>query len=96
MTQITNDDVQHLARLSTLQLTDDEVTSLQGDLENILGYINQLAELDTTGIEPTYQVTDLQNVWRKDEVDTYGLSKAELLKLAPESEADQIKVPKVL
>lgn len=96
MTQITNDDVQHLARLSNLQLTDDEVSSLQGDLENILGYIEQLSELDTSGVEPTYQVTDLQNVWREDEVDTYGLGKADLLKSAPDAEADQIKVPKVL
>jgi aspartyl-tRNA(Asn)/glutamyl-tRNA(Gln) amidotransferase subunit C len=96
MTQISRDDVQHLAQLSSLQLTDDEVNALGVDLENIVGYIQQLDELDTTGIEPTYQVTDLQNVWRQDEVDNYGVDKVALLALAPATEAEQIKVPKVL
>ena len=96
MTRISHDDVQHLAQLSSLQLTDDEVSSLQVDLENIVGYIQQLDELDTTGVDPTYQVTDLENVWRADEVDNYGVDKTTLLSLAPATEADQIKVPKVL
>jgi aspartyl-tRNA(Asn)/glutamyl-tRNA(Gln) amidotransferase subunit C len=96
MTQISHDDVQHLAQLSSLQLTDDEVGALQIDLENIVGYIQQLDELDTTGVDPTYQVTDLENVWRDDVVDNYGIDKATLLALAPATEAEQIKVPKVL
>ena len=96
MTQISNDDVQHLAQLSNLQLTDEEVGSLRLDLENIVGYIQQLDELDTTGVEPTYQVTDLENIWREDEVNNYGVDKTTLLPLAPAVEADQIKVPKVL
>ena len=96
MTQISTDDVQYLAQLSNLQLTAEEIDSLQGDLENILGYVQQLAELDTTGVEPTYQVTDLENVWRDDSVDTYGLEREALLALAPQAEAHQIKVPKVL
>ncbi|HEY8886354.1 MAG TPA: Asp-tRNA(Asn)/Glu-tRNA(Gln) amidotransferase subunit GatC [Candidatus Microsaccharimonas sp.] len=96
MTQISHDDVQHLAQLSSLQLTDEEVGALQIDLENIVGYIQQLDELDTTGVEPTYQVTDLENVWRNDTVDDYGIDKAVLLTLAPATEAEQIKVPKVL
>jgi len=96
MTQISKDDVQHLAQLSNLQLTEDEVSALQIDLENIVGYIRQLDELDTTGVEPTYQVTDLENVWREDTVNNYGIDKAALLALAPATEAEQIKVPKVL
>lgn len=96
MTQISTNDVQHLAQLSSLQLDDAETESLRTDLENIVGYIEQLSELDTTGVEPTYQVTDLENVWRSDEVDNYGVSKETLLALAPAAEAEQIKVPKVL
>ncbi|MFY9227855.1 MAG: Asp-tRNA(Asn)/Glu-tRNA(Gln) amidotransferase subunit GatC [Candidatus Microsaccharimonas sp.] len=96
MTQISHDDVQYLAQLSNLQLADDEIAPLTADLENIVGYIKQLDELDTSGVEPTYQVTDLENVWRTDEVDTYGLGRDELISLAPQQEADQIKVPKVL
>ena len=96
MTQISQDDVRHLAQLSSLQLGDNEAEALRADLENILGYIEQLSELDTTGVEPTYQVTDLENVWRDDEVDDYGLGRKELLALAPAADAKQIKVPKVL
>lgn len=96
MTQISNDDVHYLAQLSNLQLTDEETSAMRADLEHILGYVQQLAELDTSNVEPTYQVTDLQTVWREDTVDTYGLGRDELLRLAPETEADQIKVPKVL
>lgn len=96
MTQITRDDVLHLARLSSLQLGDDEIEPMRADLENILGYIERLSELDTEGVEPTYQVTGLSNVWRQDEVDTYGISTEQLLDLAPSVTDDQIKVPKVL
>lgn len=96
MTQILRDDVLHLARLSSLQLADDEVDALQQDLSNIVGYIEQLAELDTTGVEPTYQVTGLANVWRQDEVDQSGTVREQLLALAPEQQNNSVKVPKVL
>ncbi len=96
MTQISRDDVQHLAQLSSLQLSDDEADGLRVDLDNIVNYIHQLSELDTTGVEPTYQVTDLQNVWRDDVVDDYGLTGQALVKLAPDAVENQIKVPKVL
>lgn len=96
MTQITRDDVHHLAQLSSLQLEETEVAALQTDLENILNYIEQLSELDTAGVEPTYQVTDLTNVWREDEVNDYGVQRDALLALAPEADQHQIKVPKVL
>jgi len=96
MTQISRDDVQRLAQLSSLQLKDAEAEALTVDLQNILGYVEQLSELDTEGVEPTYQVTDLQNVWRADEVDDYGISREALLDLAPEVAQNQIKVPKVL
>lgn len=96
MSTITTDDVRHLAQLSNLQLADDEVENLRGDLENILGYIEQLGELDTTGVEPTYQVTGLENVWRDDEVQDAGVSREQLLELAPEQTDNSVKVPKVL
>ncbi|MGV9001692.1 MAG: Asp-tRNA(Asn)/Glu-tRNA(Gln) amidotransferase subunit GatC [Candidatus Saccharimonadaceae bacterium] len=96
MTNISTSDVQHLAQLSSLQLDDTEAEALRIDLENILGYIEQLSELNTDGVEPTYQVTDLQNVWRDDAVDDYGLGRDVLLALAPATDKNQIKVPKVL
>lgn len=96
MTQISRDDVQHLAQLSNLQLSDDEATSLQADIQNILKYVEQLGSLDTSGIEPTYQVTGLSNVWREDKVIDYGVSREKLLALAPAQADNQVKVPKVL
>ncbi|MGE5298494.1 MAG: Asp-tRNA(Asn)/Glu-tRNA(Gln) amidotransferase subunit GatC [Acidobacteriota bacterium] len=96
MSTITTDDVRHLAQLSNLQISDDEVDTLRGDLENILGYIEQLSELDTSGEEPTYQVTALENVWRDDEVQAASVTREQLLKLAPEQAASSVKVPKVL
>lgn len=95
MTNISTSDIQHLASLSSLALADDEVDGLRQDLENIIGYIEQLGELDTAGIEPTYQVTGLENVWREDEVKP-GISRDELLELAPEKQNNQVKVPQVL
>lgn len=96
MTKISSDDVQHLAQLSSLQLSDDEIDSLPTDISNILGYVEQLSELNTDGVEPTYQVTDLENVWRDDVVIDYGISREQLLDLAPDATSDSVKVPKVL
>ena len=96
MSTITNDDVRHLAQLSSLQLSDDEVADLQVDLKNILNYINQLAELDTTGVEPTYQVTGLENIWRDDIIDVSSVGREQLLALTPDQANDSVKVPQVL
>ncbi len=96
MSTITTDDVRHLAALSNLQLTDDEIGNLQVDLANILAYIDQLNALDTTGVEPTYQVTGLENVWRTDEVQTAAAGREVLLGLAPDKSDNSVKVPQVL
>lgn len=96
MSTITTDDVRHLAQLSNLQLSDEEVADLQIDLGNILNYIDQLGALDTTGVEPTYQVTGLENVWRDDTVDRSAVSRETLLKLAPDMADNAVKVPQVL
>lgn len=96
MSTITTDDVRHLAQLSNLQLSDDEVAHLQADLENILGYIDQLGSLDTSGVVPTYQVTGLENVWRDDTVVHSDITREQLLDLAPEATDTAVKVPKVL
>lgn len=96
MSTISDDDVRHLATLSNIQLAEDEAAGLRQDLTNILDYIEQLSELDTANVEPTYQVTGLQNVWRDDIVDDSGVLREDLLNLAPEQRDSQIKVPKVL
>ena len=96
MSTITNDDVRHLAQLSSLQMSDTEVESLRADIEKIINYINQLDELDTDGVEPTYQVTGLQNVWRDDEIIDSSVSRRQLLALAAHQSDNCVKVPKVL
>ncbi len=96
MTQILRDDVLHLAQLSSLQLTDSEVDALKTDIEAILDNVEQLGELDTEGVSPTYQVSDLENVWRDDSVIEYGISREQLLSLAPKQQNNSVKVPKVL
>lgn len=96
MTAISKDEVARLATLSNVGLDDAEIASLQKDLATILHYVDQLKELDTTGVEPTYDVHYQSNVTRQDVVSDKNLDKDVLLGLAPEVNNEQIKVPKVL
>lgn len=96
MARISKDEVVHLASLSNISLTDDEVESMQADLESILDYVSTLSGLDTSKVEPTYQLNDPKNVDRTDEEIEYGVSREALLTTAPESSDNQVKVPKVI
>lgn len=95
-TTISIEDVRYVAGLAKIAVTDEEAAKLQGELDTIIGYVGQLDSLDTTDIEPTYQVTGLTNVDRDDVVIDYGVSQQALLSNAPASQDNQIKVPKVL
>ena len=92
---VSKNDVAHLAALSSINLSHEELSALTVDLENIIGYIEQLQELDTSGVEPTYQLTGLSNVWRNDDIKPQ-LEREKLLQLAPDQLDNQVKVPKVL
>ena len=94
--EIKREDILHLAELSNISLNDGETESLTKDLQNIIKYISQLDSLDTDGVEPTYQVFEMENVWRNDEILTQDASREELLALTKEEKDNQIKVPKVL
>ncbi len=96
MEKITREEIDHLAELSNFSLTDEEKDSLGTDLGNIIGYISQLDELDTEGVEPTYQVFEMENIWRPDEIKEQEADREALLNLAPAEQDNQIKVPKVL
>lgn len=93
---ITREDIEHLAKLSDLSLSDTEAESLKTDLAGILKYISQLEELDTEGVEPTYQVFEMENVWRDDMTMPQDASSDQLLKLTKEEKDHQVKVPRVL
>lgn len=96
MEKITREEIDHLAELSNFSLTDTEKDSLGTDLGNIIGYISQLDELDTKDTEPTYQVFEMENIWRPDEIQPQEADREALLNLAPAEQDNQIKVPKVL
>lgn len=93
---IKREDIKHLAELSSFSLSDTEIDSLGNDLRNIIKYISQLDELDTENVEPTYQVFEMENVWREDEIIPQDADREALLALTKESKDNQIKVPKVL
>lgn len=95
-TTISIEDVRYVAGLAKIAVTDDEAEKLRGELDTIIGYVGQLDSLDTTDIEPTYQVTGLTNVYREDAIIEYGIAQQALLSNAPASQDNQIKVPKVL
>ncbi len=94
--EIKREDILHLASLSNLSLTDEEVESLGKDLQDIIKYISKLDELDTKDVEPTYQVFEMENIWRDDKIVDQGVSREELLALSEKSRDNQIEVPKVL
>ena len=96
MSPISLDDVKKLAALSALTLHDDELVAMQTDLKQILAYVTHLSDVETDGVEPTYQVHSLETVVRHDEVIDYGISQAELLKNVPEKHDGLVVVPKVM
>ena len=94
--KIKREDILHLADLSNFSLSEKEAGGLEKDLSGIIEYISQLDELDTGNVEPTYQVFEMENVWRADEILEQDASREELLELSKEIVDHQIKVPKVL
>lgn len=93
--KLTKEEVLKLAKLSRLKLTDDEVERYQSELSAILEYVNQLEKADVDGLEPTYQVTGLTNVFREDEPTTQT-KQPELLKNVPKKEGTHIKVKRMV
>lgn len=93
---VTKDDVYYVANLARLQLDDNEAESLQKDMNNILGYIETLNELDTSDVEPLEHVTEvISSDFRKDEAKE-ALPHADALKNAPDADSDYFRVPRVI
>lgn len=96
MAQLSNEDILKLAQLARLGLTDDEVNEYKEELNAILGYVEQLADVDIDGLSPTSQVTGLTNVTRPDTVHDYGYTAKDLLSNVPTVENDLIKVKRMI
>lgn len=67
--KLTKEKVKHIGKLANIELTPEEIKTFQKQLSEILDYVNKLQELNTSNIEPTSQVTGLQNVFREDKVE---------------------------
>jgi aspartyl-tRNA(Asn)/glutamyl-tRNA(Gln) amidotransferase subunit C len=92
---ISKEEIQHVARLARLALTEDEQRSMQEELGAILDHIGKLSELDTSDVEPTYHAVAVSNVLREDEVrPSYPLG--EVLKNAPGRQDPYFLVPRIL
>ena len=90
-------DIEHIANLARLDLSEKELELYGSQLSDVLGYIDQLQEVNTDGIEPTAQVTGLESVWQEDEIEVWSKEETKnALEQAPELEKDQVKVKRVL
>jgi aspartyl-tRNA(Asn)/glutamyl-tRNA(Gln) amidotransferase subunit C len=95
MNIITEDTVRHIALLSRLECSDDEIRKFAADLNAILEYAGKLDELDTANVEPTTHAFPQRNVFREDAVKP-SLTNEQALQNAPESEAGHFKVPQII
>ncbi len=88
-------DVRYVAHLARMHLGDDEVARLQPQLEQIVGYVRQLDELNVDGIEPTAHAIPVQNVFRSDDVRPC-LDHDAVMRNAPQAREGQFIVPKII
>lgn len=96
MKSIEKDMVLHVAHLSRLELSGDELKDYSGELASILSYISKLNEVDTKDVIPTsHAIATLKNVFRKDVLKS-SLEKEDALKNAPDSDGDLFKVPQII
>ena len=91
---ITIKDVEHVAKLARLELSEEEKELYTKQLGDVLKYVEQMNEVDTSDVKPMAQVIDFTNVMREDEV-RYDVTKEALLAGAPEEENGYFKVPKI-
>lgn len=92
---ITRKDVEHVARLARLALTDEEISTFEQQLSKILDHAERVTGLDTEGVPPTTSAVPLANVFRDDDV-TASLSNEDALANAPEAESGHFRVPRIL
>jgi aspartyl-tRNA(Asn)/glutamyl-tRNA(Gln) amidotransferase subunit C len=93
--KITKKQVEHVAHLARLNLTEDELDKMTGQLDNILCYVEKLDELDTREISPTSHVFSVSNAFREDIVKE-SLPRNEVLMNAPKENGEMFQVPKII
>jgi len=88
-------DIEKVAKLARLELSEKEKDTLGNQLEQILTYMEQLNRIDTTGVEPTSHAIPIQNAFREDETNP-SFPREEVLGIAPEVEDGHFKVPRII
>jgi aspartyl-tRNA(Asn)/glutamyl-tRNA(Gln) amidotransferase subunit C len=88
-------DIEKVARLARLELSEEEKETFANQLEQILTHMEQLNQLDTNGVEPTSHAIPVYNVFREDEVKA-SFSQEEVLAIAPDQEDGHLKVPRII
>lgn len=88
-------DIEKVAKLARLELSEDEKETFGNQLEQILTYMEQLNRLDTTGVEPTSHAIPIHNVFREDETRP-SFSQEEVLSIGPDEEGGYFKVPRII
>ncbi|HLC39059.1 MAG TPA: Asp-tRNA(Asn)/Glu-tRNA(Gln) amidotransferase subunit GatC [Patescibacteria group bacterium] len=99
MVRISKKEIEHIAELARLGITEKEKSEFSEQLSEVLSYVELLNQIDTKDVEPTAQVTGLKNVFRDDNPEAqtqHRASKKELLQNAPQIKDDYFKVPIVL
>lgn len=92
---LTEKDVRHAAKLAALKLDDSEVEAQRRELEQILGYVARLSDLQTRGVVPTSHVHGVTNFFR-DDIIKDSLSVEEVERLAPDFKNGSFRVPKII
>ncbi len=92
---LTEKDVRHAAKLAALKLEDSEVEAQRRELEQILGYVARLSDLQTRGVIPTSHVHGVTNFFR-DDIIKDSLSVEEVERLAPDFKNGSFRVPKII
>ena len=87
--------IEKLAHLSMLQFNEEEKEEIKADLQKMIGFIDKLQELDTTGVEPLMHMSDEVNVLRNDTTG-HMLAREKALQNAPHTDGAYFKVPKVI
>ncbi|MCC6345962.1 MAG: Asp-tRNA(Asn)/Glu-tRNA(Gln) amidotransferase subunit GatC [Nitrospirales bacterium] len=93
--KINREDVRHIATLSRLQVSEEDLDTFSSQLSTIVEYIEQLNRLDAGGVEPTSHVLPLQNVMR-DDLPSPSLPREEVLRNTPDSTGKFYRVPKII
>lgn len=92
---VTKEDVRYIANLARLNLKEEEIDRYRHDMNRILGYMEQLNQVDTTTVAPLEHVYEPTTAYRPDVAET-PLPHADVLKNAPDADSDYFRVPRVI